>query len=172
MFQRFCLLLLIIHGELERVQQDKTDEFLKKLNVYSEVVTIKQTISDCKFQPQEITALYQDDEQSNKNKLQQFINVVVTYAVLKVKAHREDAASAKQSQRVSQTNGKRNDYLSDSQSMHSHFSQITTRTANTQYVPVLRSSSKGSGIGVASVKEAKQAKCSPAKRKFSEITIN
>lgn len=48
-FQRFCLLLLIIHGELERVQQDKTDEFLKQLNVYSEVVNIKQTIADCRF---------------------------------------------------------------------------------------------------------------------------
>jgi hypothetical protein len=28
-FQRFCLLLLIIHGELERVQQERSDEFLK-----------------------------------------------------------------------------------------------------------------------------------------------
>jgi hypothetical protein len=30
---------------LERVQQDKSDEFLKQLNVFSEVVTIKQTIN-------------------------------------------------------------------------------------------------------------------------------
>lgn len=28
-FQRFCLLLLIIHGELEKVQKDQSDDFLK-----------------------------------------------------------------------------------------------------------------------------------------------
>lgn len=65
-FQRFCLLLLIIHGELERVQQDKSDEFLKQLNVYSEVVTIKKTIDEGRFQASEITALYLEDQ---KNKL-------------------------------------------------------------------------------------------------------
>ena len=56
-FQRFCLLLLIIHGELERVSQDKSDEFLKQLNVYSEVVNIKQTIALGKFQAQELSSL-------------------------------------------------------------------------------------------------------------------
>ena len=89
MFQRFCLLLLIIHGELERVQQDKSDDFLKQLNVYSEVVSIKQTIAMNKFQPSEITALYLDDEVAKTNKLQQFINLVVTYAVLKLKTPEE-----------------------------------------------------------------------------------
>jgi hypothetical protein len=88
-FQRFCLLLLIIHGELERVQQDKSDDFLKQLNVYSEVVSIKQTIAMNKFQPSEITALYLDDEVAKTNKLQQFINLVVTYAVLKLKTPEE-----------------------------------------------------------------------------------
>ena len=89
MFQRFCLLLLIIHGELERVQQDKSDDFLKQLNVYSEVVSIKQTIAMNKFQPSEITALYLDDEVAKTNKLQQFINLVVTFAVLKLKSPEE-----------------------------------------------------------------------------------
>ena len=89
MFQRFCLLLLIIHGELERVQQDKSDDFLKQLNVYSEVVSIKQTIALNKFQPSEITALYLDDEVAKTNKLQQFINLVVTFAVLKLKRSEE-----------------------------------------------------------------------------------
>ena len=89
MFQRFCLLLLIIHGELERVQQDKSDDFLKQLNVYSEVVSIKQTIAMNKFQPSEITALYLDDEVAKTNKLQQFINLVVTFAVLKLKTPEE-----------------------------------------------------------------------------------
>jgi aminoglycoside N3'-acetyltransferase len=88
-FQRFCLLLLIIHGELERVQQDKSDDFLKQLNVYSEVVSIKQTIAMNKFQPSEITALYLDDEVAKTNKLQQFINLVVTFAVLKLKSPEE-----------------------------------------------------------------------------------
>ena len=89
MFQRFCLLLLIIHGELERVQQDKSDDFLKQLNVYSEVVSIKQTIALNKFHPSEITALYLDDEVAKSNKLQQFINLVVTFAVLKLKNSEE-----------------------------------------------------------------------------------
>jgi hypothetical protein len=30
---------------LERVQEDKSDEFLKQLNVFQEVVNIKQTIN-------------------------------------------------------------------------------------------------------------------------------
>jgi hypothetical protein len=92
-FQRFCLLLLIIHGELERVQQDKSDDFLKQLNVYSEVVSIKQTIAMNKFQPSEITALYLDDEVAKTNKLQQFINLVVTFAVLKLKTPEEPEVS-------------------------------------------------------------------------------
>jgi len=49
-FQRFCLLLLILHGELERVSQDKSDEYLKQLNVYSEVVNVKQTLALGKYQ--------------------------------------------------------------------------------------------------------------------------
>ena len=56
------------------------------MNVYSEVVSIKATISKGKFQTAEISALYLDDEKSKKNKLQQFINVVVTYALLKLKS--------------------------------------------------------------------------------------
>lgn len=93
-FQRFCLLLLIIHGELERVQQDKSDEFLKQLNVFNEVVSIKQTIAQGKFHANEITALYLDDQISQKNKLQQFINVVVTYSVLKLKGTTESKKSS------------------------------------------------------------------------------
>jgi hypothetical protein len=71
------------------VQQDKSDDFLKQLNVYSEVVSIKQTIALNKFQPSEITALYLDDEVAKTNKLQQFINLVVTFAVLKLKNSEE-----------------------------------------------------------------------------------
>jgi hypothetical protein len=62
---------------------------LKQLNVYSEVVSIKQTIAMDKFQPSEITALYLDDEVAKTNKLQQFINLVVTFAVLKLKSPEE-----------------------------------------------------------------------------------
>jgi hypothetical protein len=42
-----------------------------------------------KFQPSEITALYLDDEVAKTNKLQQFINLVVTFAVLKLKSPEE-----------------------------------------------------------------------------------
>lgn len=52
------------------MQQDKSDEFLKQLNVFSEVVNIKQTINNANFQPSEITALYIDDEFTKNNKLQ------------------------------------------------------------------------------------------------------
>ena len=38
------MLLLILHGEISRVKQDTSDEFLKSLNVYSEVVNIKELI--------------------------------------------------------------------------------------------------------------------------------
>ena len=62
---------------------------MKQLNVYSEVVSIKQTIALNKFQPSEITALYLDDEVAKNNKLQQFINLVVTFAVLKLKSSEE-----------------------------------------------------------------------------------
>ena len=62
---------------------------MKQLNVYSEVVSIKQTIALNKFQPSEITALYLDDEVAKTNKLQQFINLVVTFAVLKLKSSEE-----------------------------------------------------------------------------------
>lgn len=82
------------------MQEDKSDEFLKQLNVFSEVVNIKNTINLSKFEPSEITALYIDDEATKKNKLQQFINVVVTYSVLKLKHVSEVAESEKnQSQR-------------------------------------------------------------------------
>jgi hypothetical protein len=42
-----------------------------------------------KFQPSEITALYLDDEVAKTNKLQQFINLVVTFAVLRLKSPEE-----------------------------------------------------------------------------------
>lgn len=129
-------------------------------------MTIKATIAEGLFQPSEITALYQDDEQSSKNKLQLFINVVVTYAVLKVKeqSKKDDTISSKlsQSQRASQIGPKRAEYVSDSQSIRSHFSHITNKTAST-YVPVLRSSSKGA------LKPEKVK--SPVKRKLSESTV-
>lgn len=48
-FQRFCLMLLIIHGELDRVQQDRSDEFLKKLNVYKEITNIKTSLDEGKY---------------------------------------------------------------------------------------------------------------------------
>ena len=51
------------------MQEDKSDEFLKQLNVFSEVVNIKNTINLSKFEPSEITALYIDDEATKKNKL-------------------------------------------------------------------------------------------------------
>jgi hypothetical protein len=57
-FQRFCLMLLIIHGELERVQQDRSDEFLKSLNVYQEITNIKHRLDQRKYLMHELAPLY------------------------------------------------------------------------------------------------------------------
>lgn len=157
-FQRFCLLLLIIHGELERVQEDKSDEFLKQLNVFQEVVNIKQTINQGRFQPSEITALYIDDEVTKNNKLQQFINVVVTYSVLKLKHINDFDSEKNQSQRFQLNKKSIYDYTSDSQSTYSRFSQGTNRTTATA-LPV-RSTSNNLKVG------------SPIKRKLSDTIIN
>ena len=47
-------MLLIIHGELERVQQDRSDEFLKKLNVYKEITNIKKSLDESKYKFKEL----------------------------------------------------------------------------------------------------------------------
>lgn len=76
-------MLLIIHGELERVQQDRSDEFLKSLNVYSEITNIKQRLDENKYEMKELAPLYSEAE--NLNRLQSFINQVVHYAELKAR---------------------------------------------------------------------------------------
>lgn len=86
-FQRFCLMLLIIHGELDRVQQDRSDEFLKKLNVYKEITNIKASLDENKYQLKELTPLHNETESLKENRLQKFINSVVKYAELKGKLH-------------------------------------------------------------------------------------
>ena len=55
-FQRFCVLLLSIHGQVEKyasknngVQVTDTTSFLKNLNVYSAIQTIEKTIREKNF---------------------------------------------------------------------------------------------------------------------------
>ena len=59
-FQRFCLLLIIIHGEIERVNSEKTEEFLKSLNIQQEVTNIKETIDTVKFKLEDLRHLKQE----------------------------------------------------------------------------------------------------------------
>ena len=61
--------MLIVHGELERVQQDRSDEFLKQLNVYHEITNIKQRLDDNKYQILELNPLLSSDETLSKNQL-------------------------------------------------------------------------------------------------------
>ncbi|CDW75301.1 UNKNOWN [Stylonychia lemnae] len=111
-FQRFCLMLLIIHGELERVQQDRSDEFLKKLNVYKEITNIKKSLDESKYKFKELQPLFQDSGTLKENKLQKFINLVVKYAELKAKLQDQsqvslinDSQSAASEQIETQSNG-------------------------------------------------------------------
>lgn len=55
-------MLLIIHGELERVQQDKSDEFLKRLNVYKEITQIKASLDENKYKLKELTPLLNEGD--------------------------------------------------------------------------------------------------------------
>lgn len=42
-FQRFCVMMLLLNGGVERSVKE-TNDFLQKLNVYSEIRNIKQTV--------------------------------------------------------------------------------------------------------------------------------
>lgn len=42
-------MMLIVHGELELVSANKSDEFLKKLNVYHEITNMKQRLDENKY---------------------------------------------------------------------------------------------------------------------------
>ena len=59
MFQRFCLLLLIVHGELDSVQDNQRSvEYLKGLNVYNEVVHIVESIDEHRYSIRELVTLH------------------------------------------------------------------------------------------------------------------
>lgn len=86
-------MLLILHGELERVQQEKSDEFLKSLNVYQEVVNLKTRVDDNKFYLSEILPLHTEELGFQENKLQAFINKVVRYADYKQKIQEVESST-------------------------------------------------------------------------------
>lgn len=77
--------MLILHGELDRVQQDRSDEFLKQLNVHHEITNIKSTLDDNKYRLHELKPLYIEEGYMTGNLLQEFINYVVKYAELKAR---------------------------------------------------------------------------------------
>jgi hypothetical protein len=56
-------MMLIVHGELGLVQDNKSDEFLKKLNVYHEITNMKQRLDENKYQLSELIPLHSSDEQ-------------------------------------------------------------------------------------------------------------
>lgn len=75
-FQRFCLMLLVINGGSEA---QNTSEFLKDLNVYNQIKSIDQKIRDNTgtLDMKRIKILSRSDD---SNQLQKFINTVVEYA--------------------------------------------------------------------------------------------
>ena len=81
-------MMLIVHGELELVQANQSDEFLKKLNVYHEITNMKHRLDENKYQLSELTPLFStDDKLCESSRLQAFINKVVVYAQIKEKLY-------------------------------------------------------------------------------------
>jgi hypothetical protein len=107
--------------------------------------------------------LYIDDEIAKTNKLQQFINIVVTFAVLRLKKsdETEDTQPSQRFQPVKLSKKTIHDFGSDNQSSYSRFSQGTNRTTATAMpVQSLRSKHLNQDI-----------KSSPSTRKLSDSNI-
>ncbi len=90
-FQRFCLLLLFLHGETERVKEERIEDYLKGLNVYQEILNVQDRVEEEKFAIKDLLGLV-DKEAVKESKLQNFINCVVLYAEarLSVQSEAED----------------------------------------------------------------------------------
>jgi hypothetical protein len=43
-FQRFCVMMLLIRGSLEQRSSEETQQYLKQMNVYSEIRNLKATV--------------------------------------------------------------------------------------------------------------------------------
>ena len=54
-------MLLIVHGEVQRVSQEKSDEYLKRLNVYNEIMTLQRRIDEEKYNITELKPLKIND---------------------------------------------------------------------------------------------------------------
>ena len=107
MFQRFCFLLLAVHGQIEKytsaqaqaeggihdspgaitgTQMTGTDtsSFLRSLNVYEGIMKIDETIRQRKFSSAQLEHLLRDESKAEPfsfPKLQRFINAAVSYAL-------------------------------------------------------------------------------------------
>lgn len=75
-FQRFCVMLLVINGGSDA---QESNEFLKGLNVYNEIKLIDQRIKEKHgtYDTKRIKILRRQDD---SNQLQRFINTVIEYA--------------------------------------------------------------------------------------------
>ena len=81
-------MLLIVHGEVQRVSQEKSDEYLKRLNVYNEIMTLQRRIDEEKYNITELKPLKINDSLICQYELQKFINVAVKYAHLRFQVKR------------------------------------------------------------------------------------
>lgn len=84
-FQRFCVLMLLLNGGIDRTQDD-TNHFLKQLNVYTEIRNIKLTVDreQGKIDLDRVSILqrkYTTAKEFNSSSLQEFINRTVEYAI-------------------------------------------------------------------------------------------
>ena len=67
-FQRFCVLLLSIHGQVEKYsarsgeenKESDTTQFLKNLNVYQSMLKIDETIREKHYTEDQLTMLLRD----------------------------------------------------------------------------------------------------------------
>lgn len=74
--------------------------------MYQEIVNIKERIDENKYQIAELLPLYLTDAKFENNRLQEFINAVVTYAELRIKIlHEEDSQKCVSSDTASNLTG-------------------------------------------------------------------
>lgn len=82
-FQRFCIMLLILHGQIDRINKEENciEEFLRDLNVYEEIIGIVNRVDLCQFELKDLIKLKKKEEENHP--LQKFVNNVVSYAKVK-----------------------------------------------------------------------------------------
>ena len=69
----------MLHGEVGKIDNDKSEDFLRGLNVYSEILNIRNKVEEALFAFSDLRPLV---FREHPNRLQHFINTAVEYAEL------------------------------------------------------------------------------------------